>query len=148
MIPIIQKHRMAWRMRATFAGKLPPKRYITPDVRHNNPGWASELFNRPIEMIEFFLPTRHRIVMSGMEQYNFFVEAVQSIRSRNGAEINAFWLCGKIPGKEIVEMWRIGGGKVIRDRKSWGKEWGGGPTRGWKQGVIGNTVISMIAKEP
>jgi len=144
MIPVIPKNRMSWRMRVTFAGNLPPKAYLTPDIRHNDPGWASELFNRPIEMIEFFIPTGHKIVIGGMEQYNFFVEAVQSIKSRKGAEIKAFWLCGKLPGKDVVEMWRIGDSKIVKDRRSWGKEWGGGPTRGWKQGLIGNAIVSMI----
>jgi len=144
MIPLILKHEMAWRIRATFAGKLPPKEYVTPDIRHNDPGWASELFNRPIEMLEFFLPTGHKIVLSGMEQYNFFVEAAQSPGQRGGAEIQAFWLCGKMPGKDIVETWRVGDGKIIRDRRSWGIEWGGGPTKGWKCGVIGPIISQLV----
>jgi len=145
MIPVIPKHKMAWRIRATFAGKLPPKEYITPDIRHNNPGWGDEVFNSTIEKLEFFLPTGHCLVMSGMDQYNFFVEAVQSTRSRGSAEIKAFWFCGKLPGKDIVEMWRVGNGKVIRDRKPWGHEWGGGPSRGWKAGSPGKPV-AMIRK--
>jgi len=140
------KHKMAWRIRATFAGKLPPKEYITPDIRRNNPGWGDEVFNRTIESIEFFLPTGHRIVMSGMERYNFFVEAMQSLaKGGAGAQIKAFWFCGKLPGKDLVEMWRVGTGKVVRDRKTWGHEWGGGPTRGWKEGIAGKP-ISMIEK--
>ena len=145
MIPVIPKHKTAWRIRATFAGKLLPKEYITPDIRHNNPGWGDEIFNRTIEKLEFFLPTGHRLVMSGMEQYNFFVEAVQSIKGMGSVKIKAFWFCGKLPGKDIVEMWRVGNGKVIRDRKPWGREWGGGPTRGWKAGSSGKPV-SMITK--
>lgn len=146
MTPIILKHEMAWRIRATFEGKLPPNQYITPDVRHNDPGWGSELFNRPIEMLEFFLPTGHKIVMAGMEQYNFFIEAMQSPGQCGGAEIQAFWLCGRLSGRDIVETWRIGDGKILRDRRSFGQEWGGGPTRGWKQGLVGNKVISMMAQ--
>jgi hypothetical protein len=137
-------HARAWRIRATFAGKLPPRDYITPDIRRHDPGWASEPFNRPIERLELFLPTGHRLVLAGMEQYNFFIEAVQSTRTRGAAQIRAFWLCGKPPGRDIVEMWRIGAGRIIRDRKPWGREWGGGPTRGWKQGAAGDTVISGI----
>lgn len=146
MIPTIPKHKRAWRIRVTFAGKLPPKEYMTRDIRHNDPGWASEIFNRPIEMLEFFMPTGHRLVMSGMEQYNFFVEAVQSTRTRGKARIKAFWFCGKLPGKDVVEMWRVGDGKVIRDRKPLGREWGGGPTRGWKAGVTSNRYASHIEK--
>jgi len=144
MIPGIPKHQMAWRIRVTFVGKLPPKKYMTPDIRHHDPGWASEIFSRPIEMLEFFLPTGHRLVMSGMEQYNFFVEAVQSTRTRGGAKIQAFWFCGKLPGNDVVEMWRVGYGKIIRDRKPWGREWGGGPTSGWKQGISGKPLSILL----
>lgn len=146
MIPVIPKHKMAWRIQATFAGKLPPKEYITPDIRYTDPGWASEVFNRPIEKLEFFLPISHTIVLSGMEKYNFFVEAVQSTRSKGRAEIKAFWFCGKLPGENVVEMWRVGNGIAVRDCKPWGREWGGGPTKGWKQGIRGNP-ISSIYKE-
>jgi hypothetical protein len=141
--PLIPAH-LAWRIRVTFAGKLPPKEYITPDIRSNDPGWGSEIFNRPIEMMEFFLPTGHKIILSGMEQYNFFVEAVQSTRSREKAEIQAFWFCGKLPGEDIVEMWRIGDGRVIRDRNIWGKEWGGGATKGWKRGLPGRVISELV----
>ena len=143
MIHLLNKNNLAWHIRTTFAGKLPPKEYITPDIRHNNPGWGDEVFNRVIERLEFFLPTGHRIVLAGMEQYIFFVEAVQSTKSRGSAEIEAFWLCGKLPEKDIVEMWRVGNGKVIRQRKPWGLEWGGGPVRGWKQGIAG-APVSMV----
>jgi hypothetical protein len=142
---VIPKYQMAWRIRATFAGKLPPKEYVTPDIRRRNPGWGDEVFNRTIETLEFFLPTGHRIFLSGMEQYNFFVEAVQSTRARGKAEIRAFWFCGKLPDRNVVEMWRVGYGKVIHDRKPWGREWGGGPTRGWKPGLVGVRVRSEIS---
>lgn len=143
---LMQQFSMAWRLRATFAGKLPPKQYLTPDIRHNNPGWGDEIFNRQIELIEFFLPTGHRIVMSGMEALNFFVEASDSLSGQSGARIEAFWLCGKLPDQPIVEMWRIGQGKVVRQQRAWGKEWGGSATRGWKLGSIGNPPVSTILK--
>ena len=142
---------LAWRLRATFAGKLPPRSYMTPDVRRTNPGWDSEVFNRKIEQIEFFLPTGHKIILSGMEAYNFFIEATQAMSGKGGARIEAFWLCGKLPNSSRltphpspVEMWRIGQGKVIRQQKPWGREWGGAPTRGWKLGQIGALPVSTI----
>lgn len=144
MIPVVPTQQLAWRIRARFSGDLPPKEYLTPNIWMKNPGWGGEVFNRVIERLEFFLPTGHRIIMAGMEQYNFFVEAVQSTRSRSGAEIQAFWLLGKLPGKYLVEMWRVGDSKVIRNQSRWGREWGGGPTRGWKRGLIGNGVVSRI----
>jgi len=139
----VPKYGRAWRIRVRFAGNLLPNEYVTPDVRHSNPGWGDEIFNRRIESVEFFLPTGHRILMSGMEQYNFFVEAVRSVGTPSGAEIKAFWLCGKPPGKGFVEMWRVSDGKIVCDRRPWGKEWGGGPTRGWKRGVPGKPVSTI-----
>jgi hypothetical protein len=145
----------AWRLRATFAGNLPPRSFITPDVRRTNPGWDSEVFNRQIEQLEFFLPTGHKILMSGMEAYNFFVEATQAFSRRGGARIEAFWLCGKLPSPATsdirhptsdIDMWRIGQGKVIRQRKPRGREWGGTPTRGWKLGLVGSEPVSCIAR--
>ena len=141
MMPIISKRsRLAWRIRARFAGKLPPHEYISRDVRRHDPGWGDEIFDREIEQLAFYLPTGHRILLSGMEQYNFFVEATQSIRRAGGARIEAFWLLGKLPEKDIVEMWRTGNGMVIHDRGIFGREWGGGPTRGWKTGAGGKPV--------
>jgi hypothetical protein len=142
--PVVPRLSNAWRIRATFAGKLPPKPYLTPDLRHTNPGWGDEIFNRQIESIEFLLPTGHRIVLSGMEAYNFFVEASDSLSGKSGARIEAFWLCGKLPHQDLVEMWRIGEGKVVRQRRPWGQEWGGTATRGWKLGLIGSKPVSAV----
>lgn len=142
----VQMHSLskAWRIRALFAGKLPPKEYLTPDIRHNNPGWDNEAFNRQIESLIFYLPTGHRLVLSGMEAYNFFIEATQNMSGKGGARIEAFWFCGKLPGQPVVEMWRIGDGKVVRQRKPWGKEWGGTATRGWKMGMAGNPASKIV----
>jgi hypothetical protein len=144
MISLIPKHKMAWRMRAVFADKLGPAEYVTPDVRLKNPGWADEIFNHDIESLEFYLPTGDSILLKGMEKYNFFAEAVQGLRSRSSAKIVAFWLCGKLPGRDVVDMWRVGNNKVIRVKKPWGREWGGGPTSGWKKGKTGDRVVSRI----
>lgn len=141
---IIPKHSLAWRIRARFSVGLPPREYLTRDIRRSNPGWGDEIFNRGIKSIEFFIPTGHRLVMSGLEAYNFFVEASQSFSRKGAARIDAFWFCGKIPGSEIVEMWRIGDGKIVRGQLPWGREWGGGPTAGWKVGSVGDRAISTI----
>ena len=142
---LIQTVSKAWRIQATFAGKLPPKQYLTPDIRLSNPGWGDEIFNRQIESLEFFLPTGHRVVLSGMEAYNFFVEASQGLGGTE-ARIEAFWLCGKLPERTVVEMWRIGQGKVLRQQRPWGEEWGGSATLGWKIGSLGNPPVSTIVE--
>jgi hypothetical protein len=142
MLHLLNKNKLAWRIRATFAGKLPPKEYITPDIRSNNPGWGDEIFNRVIEKLEFFIPTGHRLVMSGMEKYNFFVEAVQTMGKKQ-VDIAAFYFCGKLPHENMVEMWRVGDCKIVKVRKPWGQEWGGGPTSGWKQGICGRVIATI-----
>jgi hypothetical protein len=141
---------LAWRIRARFTGGIGAREYLSPDVRQADPGWSSETFNRQIESLEFFLPTGHRIMLSGMEAYNFFAEATQSMSRKGlangGARLEAIWLCGKFPGTPVVEMWRIGQGQVTRQRKPWGREWGGAATRGWKFGIIGDVAHSLLIK--
>ena len=130
-----------WRLKARFAG-FGPREYITGDVRIN-PGWGDEIFNRPIEQVEFSLPTGHVIRMAGYEQYNFFAECSQ--RMGGPARIEAFYLAGKTGN--TVDIWRIGGGVVVRDRRPWGAEWGGGPTRGWKPGTGYGRAAARIIRE-
>ena len=143
---VMKKVNNAWKIRLTFAGNLPPKEYITADIRSNNPGWGNEEFgNRIIERFEFLIPTGHVLIMEGMQKYNFFVEAVQSTRTKGAAQIKAFWFCGLLPMSNTVEMWRIEDGRIDRSQGTFGQEWGGGPTRGWKRGVPGKAK-SFIGK--
>ena len=137
---------LAWRIRVRFAGKLPPVEYLSPDVRHANPGWDDEAFNRQMESLEFFLPTGHKIMLAGLEAYNFFIEATQSFSRRGGARIESFFVAGKLPALPVVELWRIGDGRVTRDRKPWGAEWGGTATRGWKLGLVGADPVSALVE--
>jgi len=148
-IAINRLHR-AWRFKVTFAGSLTPKYYLSPDIRRKQPGWFDEIFPRPIEKMEFYLPTGHTIMMSGMEQYCFFVEATQNL-SGGKARIEAAWLAGLLPGTRIaggtVEMWRVGNSRVVRQRRPLGKEWGGTPISGWKPGAIGDRPVSILKGE-
>ncbi len=129
-----------WTLKATFTARTGPREYISPDVRIN-PGWGDEVFNRPIERLEFALPTGHVIRMAGYEQYNFFAECSEPL-GRGPARTEAFYLAGKT-GKS-VDLWRIGNGTVIRDRKPWGAEWGGGATSGWKPGKPGKKMAVIV----
>lgn len=137
--------RFSWRYRAIVRG-LDGRRleFVSPDVRVD-PRWADEDMGRfPIERLEFYLPTGHAIVMSGMESYCLFLEAVESF-SGGKPDIVGVWLCGKLPEEPTVEMWRIGEGKVIRQRKPYGKEWGGTAISGWKPGyTAGASPVSTL----
>lgn len=145
---ILNKSKMAWRIEVTFEGKQLPKKYITPDIRNTDPGWGSELFKRKIERLEFHLPTGNRILLEGMERYNFFLEAVKNIGggSCDKAQIKAFYFCGKIPGIDAVDVWRIDIKKqrIQLARKSENKVWNNKPARGWKQGLSGKPVSKIV----
>ena len=142
----VNRTALAWKFLVRFASKLPPVEYLSPDVRHTNPGWDDEAFNRQLLSLEFFLPTSHKIRLAGMEAYNFFIEATQSFSRQGGARIEAFFVAGKLPGNSIVELWRIGDRRVTRDLKPWGQEWGGTATRGWKLGLVGAEPVSALVE--
>ncbi len=132
----------AWRYLVQFADG---SRHLSRDVRIFDPGWNGQAFQRPVESLQFFLPGGHSILLSGMSEYNLFVEASQNLRGGQ-SRLEAIWLCGRVPGSDAVEMWCIGQGKIVRQSARYGQEWGGGPTRGWKAGVPGNSVRSEIVK--
>lgn len=134
---------MAWKLRVRFGEKSGVREFISNDIRHENPRWGDEMFHGEIESLEFFLPTGHRIVLAGMEKYNFVVEASAPFGG-GSARIEAFLFLGKPPGAQLTECIRITEGLVERERHKFGTEWGGGPTSGWKQGVVGSPVVCQI----
>jgi len=128
----------AWCFEARFVGG---SRYLSLDVRDTDPGWGNEHFLRPIERLAFFLPTGHAVVMSGYDQYNFFVEATERLSGKN-CRLDAVWVCGAAGNR--VRMYRIGQGRVVVQEKPLGREWGGGPTRGWKKGERGRLRAAVV----
>ncbi len=138
------KYPLAWRLRADFAGNRPPRQYLSPDIRRKNPGWGDEVFNRTIERLRLYLPTGHIIILSGMRQYNFFIEAAQGLGGGR-ASIQAFYLCGHYPGRAAVALWRVAPGKVFHHLVAYGAEYNGQATRGWKPGAPGRPV-SVITR--
>ncbi len=139
------KFSMAWRLRATFAENRRPRHYLSPDIRRHDPGWGGEVFNRRLEKLELFLPTGHRILLAGMREYNFFVEAVQNIGGSR-ADIQAFYLCGRYPDRAAVALWRVARGRVFHDTKTPGREYNGTATRGWKAGAPGRPVSMLVER--
>lgn len=127
-----------WQMRVSHADGPP---YVTPDVRLGNPGWSDRPLWRPIASLELFLPTGHRLVLSGFEAYNFFAEASRPL-SGGPARLEAVWLCGRRGAS--VETWRVADGRIVRDVQPFGREWGGGPTRGWQAGLPGGIRSGVV----
>ena len=135
----------AWKIEARFADGFGTNEYLSPDVRLADPGWGSEIFNRKIRSLAFYLPIGRKIFLAGMEMYNFFVEASQSLSGR-AQRIEAFWILGKHPNSPVVEEWRIGQGKITMERGIFGREWGGAPTSGWKSGLVIDPPVSSIVE--
>ena len=134
-----------WKIRLTLEGSLT---HELGDVRSGKPGWA-ECQPSGIKRLEFpFIGKINgkdaplTITLQGMEKYNFFVEAMRAIGPGN-VKIKGLWFLGKLPGENRVV------GYVIRDtckvvNATFGKEYNGTGTVGWKTGKIGEKVICKI----
>jgi len=128
----------AWTLKIAFAGG---GTHTTRDVRVTDPGWGAMDPRHAIEALAFGLPTGHRVRLAGFEAYNFFIEASRNLAG-GPARLEAVWLCGRADGQ--VNMWRIGGGRVVHDVRPSGHEWGGGPTRGWLAGTPARRVSEVV----
>jgi hypothetical protein len=139
-----------WKIRLTLQNN---KTLELNDVRSSVPGW-SDCEPSGIEKLEFTFPgkdehtgkeTPHTLVMSGMKEYNFFVEAMKSLSGNSRVKIQALWFMGKLPGSNRIT------GFVLKDsvlalNTTIGKEYQGMPTGGWKKGIIGNKVVSTVIR--
>lgn len=119
--------------------------YMSPDIRRKDPGWGSEEFNHPIGCIEFFLSNNNFLLLSGMIDYNFFVEVSQSLSGQN-ARIESFYFLGKQIHKNKVHVWQIKNGTIQYSIEDFGKEYNGTPTIGWKIGSSKTKLVSKIMR--
>jgi len=135
---------MPWQIHVTFSTRLTPREWISPDIRTERPGWGDQVFPFPIEAVKIDLDQEQRLVLAGMELYNFFVEGVSVLGS--GRVIpQAFHLLGKLPKQETVSKWTVfPGARLCHEYKPWGQEYHGTPTLGWKPGAIGAQVVSRL----
>jgi len=120
------------------------------DVRTSKPGWGESDPVKILRMEFSFMGKEYgkeqpmKLVLAGMKEYNFFVEAMRSVMN-NKVTIQGLWFLGKLPGSNKIT------GFVIQDsikivNATEGHEFNGGVTAGWKQGIPG-TVVSTIVKE-
>lgn len=127
-----------WKIKLTLIGGLT---YELNDVRSGNPGW-SDCQPVAIERLNFsFKGTdpktgredNYELVLAGMKEYNFFVEATRNILGGK-TKIQGLWFLGKIPiTNQIV-------GYVLKDTIARinaidGQEYNGMSTVGWKPGI-------------
>lgn len=118
----------------------------TPDIRRHNPGWGEATF-ADIEALALPLPNGHVLRLAGFARYNFFVEASAPLAG-GGERIEAFWLCGEVGGRVNLFGVYPGQGRIIKDLRPLGREWGGGPTRGWRPGIRATRQVFEIRSRP
>lgn len=137
-----------WKIRLVLEGGLI---HTTNDVRSSNPGW-SDCQPSGIERMEMnFLgtdngrPAKFRLIMAGMKEYNFFVEAIRSLDSNGKVTLKGLWFLGRLPNTNKVTGFVIKE-KLLAVNTEYGKEYGGFATVGWKSGIIGGNIISGIER--
>lgn len=140
-----------WKIKVTLQNGMI---VVLNDVRTSNPGWA-DFSPVGILKVEFSFLGKdvdtgkdivYDLVMIGMREYNFFVEAMRGI-GNGKTVVKGLWFMGKVPNKNRVT------GFVLRDKilsfnTEEGKEYLGMSTVGWKVGIIGDKVISTVVRRP
>jgi hypothetical protein len=134
-----------WRIKLTLEGNFV---HELGDVRSGKPGWA-ECQPSGILKVEFpFVGkvngknTPLRLILSGMEEYNFFVEAMRPIGSGN-TNIKGMWFLGKVP-KENRVIGFVVGDTCKKVNAFVGQEYHGTRTAGWKKGIVGGKVTAEL----
>jgi hypothetical protein len=112
--------------------------YTSPDIRENDPGWASEDGAKltGIRQVSINLPNNQVLLLKGFEKYNFFVEASQAFGGKTKTQIESFFFCGAWGGH--VVSWQINyrTHEILKRIAIEGHEYNGTATRGWKMGLL------------
>jgi len=120
--------------------------YESPDIRSNDPGWATEDGAKfiGIREISIKLPDKSILILKGFEKYNFFVEASRGFGRKGSAQIEAFYFCGA--WQSHVVSWEINykTKQILKRMAKEGKEYNGTATRGWRMGLMGEKAESGI----
>ena len=138
-----------WKIKLFLAGGLV---HELGDVRSGAPGWADcqppaiEKLSFSFQGMNFQTGTNdsYELVLAGMKEYNFFVEASRSLLSSK-TKIQGLWFLGKIPNTDLIT------GFVLKESISKintldGKEYSGMPTVGWKPGVTDGKAFADIIR--
>jgi hypothetical protein len=138
-----------WGIKLTLEGNMT---HVLNDVRSGNPGW-SDCNPSGILKIEFpFIGKNgtgkdipYLLLMSGMKEYNFFVEAVKGLSSNSKVNIKGLWFMGKLPNSNRVTGFVLKESVLVLNTEV-GKEYQGFSTVGWKTGIIGGKVVSTVIR--
>ena len=135
-----------WKIRLMLEGGLT---HTLNDVRSGNPGWA-ECQPSKIEYLTFAFTGKdeitrkdssYKIILSGMDEYNFFVEASRSVLGGKTA-IKGLWFLGKILSTNRVVGFVLKD-SILKVNAENGKEYSGFSTVGWKPGVSGKIIAEI-----
>jgi hypothetical protein len=138
----------SWRIRLFFSNTA---MLMLPDVRSDNPGWRDSQC-LPIEKMLFDFEgvdqlskqiINFSMEISGMEKYNFFVEAMQNVIT-GSTKVQSFWFLGKLFNSTAVRGFHLAGSGLSEVKAVFGKEFRGSPTSGWKTGVVGKPICRVI----
>lgn len=136
---------LAFRVKVRFDTKLAPHELLTKDIRFHNPQWGDDvIFPHPIEYLEFYFPIPYKLVIYGMEKYNFFIEVLGGNMGEK-MRINSFWFCGVIPRTNKVDIWVVNSNSTIEHmQKPFGKEYNGTASKGWRKGTPKKNYLSQL----
>lgn len=139
-----------WKIKLTLQND---KLLVLNDVRSSVPGWG-DCEPSGIRKLEFVFPGKDAstgkdipctLHMSGMKEYNFFVEAMKGLSGNSKVKIQGLWFMGKIPNSKRIVGFVIKDSVMVLNTVE-GEEFLGSPTGGWKQGIIGDKVVSTIIR--
>lgn len=121
------------------------------DVRSGSPGWAACDPAGIVKLVFEFLGRDEKgqdihyvLVMSGMTEYNFFVEAMKAVGSSAGPVVKGLWFLGKKPDGKVTGFALKD--SVIAINSDAGKEYHGTPTVGWKKGIVEGSPICRVSR--
>jgi len=135
-----------WKIKLMLEGDLT---HTLNDVRLGNPGWA-DCEPSKIEYLTFEFSGKdeatgknehYKIILSGMDEYNFFVEATRSVVGGK-TTIKGLWFLGKILASNRVVGFVLRD-KILKVQSEIGKEYSGFSTVGWKSGVSGKAMANI-----
>jgi hypothetical protein len=109
---------------------------------YNNSKW-NEIPNKPIKKISYNL-LNHTIIFEEYEAYNHLVEKVQFILNNNQAAIGKIFLMAKKNNIVYTIIFDLFNKKIYQETYEFGKEYYGGSTSGWKQGILSENPIYKI----
>lgn len=111
----------------------------SPNIFSNDPGWVSDENESLGGIVQIKIPvTKDKaIILQGFEKYNFFVEALQNISGGGKASIESFYFCGGFKGRVLMYKVIPKTRQIVKLRAVDGKEYGGSPTSGWREGLFG-----------